>query len=243
VDKKMLSQDIERIKHSTARHHDALEKIVSSAEQAHCVVQIVSNEISEAELTVGGFPQAATVRVQIIASHFGIYDTLHEWQNLVCQPPVVIYLLEYDEVGELVALRSGAEDVLNPTMTQRVLTERIMVAHKRTMSRPSSGEINGIAQADEKPMFIDTAKQTLELRGECIELSKSELKLMQILSENRHRPVSRKELCENIADNDEQASVRIVDSHVKRLRNKFEEAGLSRDLIKTTYGAGYRFAP
>jgi DNA-binding response OmpR family regulator len=33
---------------------------------------------------------------------------------------------------------------------------------------------------------------------------------------------------------------RTVDSHIKNLRRKLEEAGLSTDLIETVFGVGYR---
>ena len=160
--------------------------------------------------------------------------------------PVILYLSDYNEVAELVALRMGVFDVLNGEMSANVIAERIMAVHRRNIKYPAA--ILEIKSNDPKVATngcsIDFKNNTLWIGNESIEFTKTEMKLVEVLLARVGDIVTRKELdavIKNVAGLN--INTRTVDSHIKRIRQKIREAGTKISVIKSVYGEGYKFVP
>jgi len=157
------------------------------------------------------------------------------------EEPIVVYLAEYDEVTELLALRAGAVDVLRADMTVRVMAERISRAGTRFLTTKQVGGSN-IAPASnhQSSLKLDDGTLIAELFGQSVQLTKMEMAVLKVLCEHSYRIVSREELMEAVDTNTSWSDRRAVDTQVKRLRRKFGAVGFAPEIIKTVYGMGYR---
>lgn len=83
---------------------------------------------------------------------------------------------------------------------------------------------------------MDFQKMEFTVKGEAVELSKTEQKLLRLLVENRGRILSRGELVDRIwTDGAEYVDENALSVSVKRLRDKLN----AQKYIKTVYGVGY----
>ena len=72
--------------------------------------------------------------------------------------------------------------------------------------------------------------------GSVSNITVTEFRLLQGLIENKNQVLSRNQLMDLAYPDDNYASDRSIDSHIKRLRRK-----LGNEMIETVYGAGYKF--
>lgn len=157
--------------------------------------------------------------------------------------PVVVYLSEYDEVSELVSLRSGALDVLHSAMSCNVIAERIMAVHRRSRTR-------GVISSDilaQQPIvgrsacLLDIQTNELWFEGASIELTTTEVKILEALISRDGGIVARTELVLAIETlGEESMSLRTIDSHIKRIRQKIKAKFDDLTFIKSVYGHGYK---
>ena len=71
-------------------------------------------------------------------------------------------------------------------------------------------------------------------------LTPCEFGLLHALAEQPGYALTRSQLIEKGRGYDYEGLERTVDSHIKNLRHKLEEAGAVADLIETVFGVGYR---
>jgi two-component system response regulator ChvI len=91
------------------------------------------------------------------------------------------------------------------------------------------------------PLEIDGLRYTARWRGEALALTVTELLLLQALARHPGHVKTRQQLMEEAYPNDAWVSERTIDSHVKRLRRKFEERDAAFAGIDTVHGLGYRW--
>ena len=79
---------------------------------------------------------------------------------------------------------------------------------------------------------------TLVNKGQKIELTKNEFRILQILLENTGRIVSRDSIITRLWESDEFIDDNTLTVNVARLRKKLDQAGLEQ-MIRTKKGIGY----
>ena len=80
-------------------------------------------------------------------------------------------------------------------------------------------------------------------KGEAVELSKTEQKLLRILVENRGNILSRGDLVDKVwTDGAEYVDENALSVTVKRLRDKLGDSSAKPKYVKTVYGIGYTWA-
>ena len=79
------------------------------------------------------------------------------------------------------------------------------------------------------------------LKGEELDLTASEFKLLTTLARYPGRVYSRMELVEKVLGYDFAGYERTIDSHVKNLRAKIKDDPREPRFIYTVHGVGYRF--
>lgn len=81
----------------------------------------------------------------------------------------------------------------------------------------------------------------LKIGGKEISLTNTEYKLLAKLSSNPNRIYTREELLSCVIEGYYDKYDRVIDSHIKNLRQKIELDSSHPQMIKTVYGVGYRF--
>ena len=79
------------------------------------------------------------------------------------------------------------------------------------------------------------------LNGEILFLTATEWSLLTILAKNPSRPFTKKELYENVWQEEDIEGSNTVTVHIKQLRTKLREDSKNPKYIETAWGVGYRF--
>ncbi|WP_148551143.1 response regulator transcription factor [Paraclostridium bifermentans] len=88
---------------------------------------------------------------------------------------------------------------------------------------------------------INTASHEVKVRGKKVILTNTEYKMLLLFAKNSNRVFSREQLLELTIDEHYEKMDRIIDAHIKNLRQKIELDTKKSKIIQTVYGVGYKF--
>ncbi len=150
--------------------------------------------------------------------------------------PVILLTANDLETDIVVGLESGADDYITKPFSLAVLRARVNAQLRRgTPVQTAAVEVEGFS--------FDFTWMEFRKNGQLIELSKTEQRLLRILSENRGRVLSRETLLERVwPDGAEYVEENALSVTVKRLRDKLEDTPSKPRFLKTVYGVGYTWA-
>jgi two-component system response regulator MtrA len=143
-----------------------------------------------------------------------------------------------DDVGDVVAgLELGADDYVTKPFQGVELVARIRALLRRAQGVPEES-VRRVGDLE-----IDPAAFTVTKRGQAVELSATEFRLLLELVRHPHTVLSRHDLLRRVWDYDYMGDSRMVDMAVKRLRDRIEEDPRHPRWITTVRGVGYRLDP
>lgn len=151
------------------------------------------------------------------------------------QIAIVMVTARVDEIDRLLGLELGADDYICKPFSPREVVARVKAVLRRR--KPDATAAGGQA------LHLDPLRLQARLDGVPLDLTALEFKLLQVLSQQPGRIFSRDQLMDAIYRDERVVADRTVDSHVKKLRRKIEDARPGRVLIQSVYGAGYKFEP
>jgi DNA-binding response OmpR family regulator len=118
---------------------------------------------------------------------------------------------------------------------------REMMARVRAQLRRRPNREVGVTPVIEHgPLRIDTVSRRAWVGPRELVLRPKEYGLLLALTNDAGKLFTRQDLLDAVWGADIFVDERTVDVHVSWLRGKLRRAGLTRDLIQTVYGAGYR---
>ena len=185
---------------------------------------------------------------------------------------VVIILTAYGTLDSAVgALRQGAHDyLLKPCSVQEIVgsVEMGLAKHRQTLRRRElvsnieqsvrqleSSTIPPQQQEEEGPslprfvrtglFLLDREKQIVVAKGEPLNLTPTEFRLLACLMDNMNRTLSYKELARAVLHYEcsDQEARRALKTHLWRLRRKLRSAAGDDSWIVNVRGKGYMFRP
>ena len=148
------------------------------------------------------------------------------WLRQRSQVPVLILTANDLESDEVAGLTLGADDYVTKPFSLAVLRARVSNLLRRR-ARPQ-------ATFTDPPFVFDFARMQFFRDGVPVELSRTEQRLLRLLTENRGHTLTREQLLEKVWDGGEFVDENALSVAVKRLRDKLTDAP-----IKTVYGLGY----
>ena len=150
--------------------------------------------------------------------------------------PVILLTANDMEMDVVTGLESGADDYITKPFSLAILRARVNAQLRRGTSTKTSCIEIGRFQ-------FDFDRMEFRKDGQIIELSKTELKLLRILVENRGQTLPRATLMDRIwTDGAEYVDENALSVTAKRLRDKLEDTPSSPQYLKTVYGIGYTWA-
>src|SRR5450830_1749351 len=90
-------------------------------------------------------------------------------------------------------------------------------------------------------LLIDEAQYRASIDGVALDLTPLELRLLSTFARSAGRVFSRDQLLDKIYSDHRVVTDRTVDSHIRNLRRKLEQACPGETPIESLYGVGYRF--
>jgi two-component system response regulator ChvI len=154
--------------------------------------------------------------------------------------PIIFLTSREEEFDRVLGLEIGADDYLCKPFSIRELLARVKALLRRASigAAPTAASTSAVTPAG--PMTLDADRYTVTWRGMPVRVTITEFLLLDALASRPGHVRSRDHLLTSAYPHDTSASDRTIDSHVKRLRRKFQEVDANFDAIEAVYGAGYR---
>ena len=147
--------------------------------------------------------------------------------------PIIMVTARVDEIDRLLGLDTGADDYVCKPFSPREVVARI-----KALLRRSEG---ALAKPVPAAFAVDEARQQIHWRGQPLPLTPVEFRLMRQLMSRPGQVFARARLLDTLHEDQRDVSDRAIDSHIKNLRRKLEQAGTDDAGISSVYGVGYRF--
>ena len=146
--------------------------------------------------------------------------------------PVIMVTARGEEVDRVVGFELGADDYVTKPFSVRELLLRVKAVLRRAGQQRGDKPVTEVG-----PIRVDADAHRAWVRGEPLDLTPLEFKLLSTLVTRAGRVQSRERLLSDVWEMSSELETRTVDTHVKRLREKL---GPGRDLLETVRGVGYR---
>ncbi len=153
--------------------------------------------------------------------------------------PIIMITARGEETDRVIGLELGADDYLCKPFSMRELLARIKAVLRR--NKIKSGEVDeSVILTGPSGLRLDEDTRTVSIGENPLNLTRLEFDLMQYLTLNAGRVLSREQLLSQAWGYDFVGGTRAVDSAVKRLRGKIRVYLPGAELIETVRGIGYR---
>jgi DNA-binding response OmpR family regulator len=153
---------------------------------------------------------------------------------------VLMLSARHEEVDKVVGLSVGADDYITKPFSPRELAARVQAMLRRPRISTAKSTSQDVVRLG--PVTIDGQAREVAVRGELVELTKTEYDILALLAEQPKRVLTRDRLRTGVWGEDWLADDHAVDVHVSNLRAKLAKAG-AESLVRTVRGVGYRISP
>ncbi len=151
--------------------------------------------------------------------------------------PVIMLTARGEEQDRIDGLELGADDYVVKPFALRELLARVRANVRRRAvpsARPPAVLFRG-------PIRIEPERRRATVNDVELQLRPKEFGLLVTLAMEPGRVFGRQQLLDAIWGEEIIVDERTVDVHISWLRTKLNDAGIRQDMIRTVYGAGYRF--
>lgn len=145
--------------------------------------------------------------------------------------PIIMVTARVEEIDRLLGLELGADDYICKPFSLREMIARVRTVLKRT--RAADDDVPC-------PLVIDVDGYRASYLGIDLDLTPVEFRLLKTLAEKPGRVLSRDRLLDQLYNDHRIVSDRTVDTHIKKLRRKFEQVASDADIVESVYGVGYK---
>ncbi|MED1852286.1 response regulator transcription factor [Brevibacillus borstelensis] len=150
--------------------------------------------------------------------------------------PILMLTAKSGEPDRITGLELGADDYLVKPFSPRELVARIRAILRR------AGDYQSLCDRVQfGDLTISHGDKSVWKKGQMVELTPNEYRLLITLIRHPGRTWTREELVKEVLGMDFEGYDRTIDTHVKNLRHKVEDDPKEPAFIKTVYGIGYRF--
>lgn len=146
--------------------------------------------------------------------------------------PIIMLTAKGEETDRVLGLELGADDYVTKPFSPRELVARVKAVLRREI-KPEAEEIQNIAGI----LSIDPGKHEVKLKGETVDLTSTEFRILRLLASKRGWVFSRDQMLDYLWGQEKAVLDRTIDVHIKHLREKLGEAAY---LIKNIRGVGYK---
>jgi DNA-binding response OmpR family regulator len=149
--------------------------------------------------------------------------------------PIIMLTARDEEADKLIGLELGADDYVTKPFSPREVVARV----KAVLRRASAPKEEGYLRVG--GLVLDSLKHQALCHGKPLPLTPTEFRILEALARHPGRVYTRAQLLELALGESFEGYERTVDSHIKNLRRKLEEAGGGEGCrIVTVFGVGYR---
>lgn len=147
--------------------------------------------------------------------------------------PVIFVSSASDNMNIIMAMNMGADDFIAKPFDPDVMIAKVQALLRRSYDYASAAPV-----LEHRGVVLNTGDNSLTCRGEKLDLSRNEYRILLTLMQNKGKIVSREKLMEALWQTDAFVDENTLTVNVGRLRRKLESGGL-KDYIVTKFGEGY----
>src|SRR5580704_14619613 len=200
-------------------------------------VDVVPDGVSAVEMLRHKTPTAAILDLlRPGSSGCDLYKTI---ADSIPGLPLLILSASPDVADKVLLLEMGADDYVTIPFSPRELVARLRALIRRA-SRSSPEDADVYVFAD---VTVDFFKTEITRCGEKIMFTLKEFRVLEYLTKNAERTISRDELLKEVWGYQYCPCTRTVDNHILKLRQKLESDPSHPLHFLTVHGRGYRFLP
>jgi two-component system OmpR family response regulator len=161
-------------------------------------------------------------------------DVLRVAREQGVRTPVIMLTALGATPEKLRAFEKGADDYLVKPFDTSELLARLDAMHRRAAYRPTLELVAG-------PLHLSLATKRVSLNGRQIDLTPTELSILEMLMRYKGQVVTRTMLCEHIWGFRWDGPTNVIEVHITRIRGKLDH-DRQQSLIRTIRGRGYALA-
>jgi two-component system alkaline phosphatase synthesis response regulator PhoP len=152
------------------------------------------------------------------------------------QVPILMLTAKDGEIDKVLGLEIGADDYLTKPFSPRELVARVRALLRRTKeAKDEPEELLKLGSLEIFPLRYEVRRDGREL-----DLTSREFELLLLLCQNKGIVMSREQILEKVWGYDFYGDARVVDVHIRHLREKIEIDPSNPRYIKTVRGVGYK---
>jgi DNA-binding response OmpR family regulator len=168
------------------------------------------------------------------------FDVCRQLRNDGLRQPILMLTALDDPIDKVLGLELGADDYVVKPYNMRELIARI-----RSLLRRAYGELSEVSQGQIitfGEMILDLEQLRVTRSGQTVYLTPTEFRLLRYLVTHPDKPINRDTLIEAVWGYDsDSSSDRMVDVHIRHLRQKLEANPSDPLWLLTVRGIGYKF--
>lgn len=150
--------------------------------------------------------------------------------------PVIMLTARAQEENILKGFQFGADDYVTKPFSPRQLVARVEAVLRRTKTSDSGALSFGGGE-----LVIDPSGLTVLRNGKPVSLTPNEFKILSTLAQYPSKVFTREELISVMSGDDFDGYDRVIDTHIKNIRQKIETDSKNPRFVLTVHGVGYRF--
>jgi two-component system response regulator BaeR len=148
--------------------------------------------------------------------------------------PIIMVTARVDEIDRLLGLETGADDYVCKPFSPREVVARV-----KALLRRAQGALAAPTPAAAR-LYLKEPSQQICWLGKPLPLTQVEFRLLRLLLSRPGQVFGRARLLDILHEDLRDVSDRAIDSHIKNLRRKLEQADAIEHTIVSVYGVGYR---
>lgn len=162
-----------------------------------------------------------------------VCSTIRETSDI----PIIMLTAKIEDTDRINGFNLGCDDYICKPFNVKELVLRVKAILKRSNNIKSEENIMKFYNNIE----INKDSHEVKVRDEYVELTNTEYKILLTLGKNPNKIFTREDLlkCSSVEYFDK--IDRVIDAHIKNLRQKIEENTKKPKIIQTVYGVGYKF--
>jgi DNA-binding response OmpR family regulator len=153
--------------------------------------------------------------------------------------PIIMLTAKVTEENFVKGLDLGADDYVTKPFSPRQLLARVQAILRRVAEEtfPLANQLS----FNDGDLIIDSLRHEVRRRGEVVTFTPNEFKLLTTLIKYPTKVFTRDELILLALNDDFQGNDRVIDSHMKNIRQKIENDSRNPQYVLTVHGVGYKF--
>ena len=170
------------------------------------------------------------------------FDVCREIRN-ESDIPIIFLTVKEEEIDKILGLELGGDDFMTKPFSAKELVARVRAILRRSRSDRSKfkkGDDGNIMNLQRGDLRLNRYQYSCGWKGKNIHLTKIEFEILWALLKRPEMVFSRDILIQVIYDTNISLSQRTIDSHIKKIRDKFLPYHCNP--IETLHGFGYRLS-